>query len=129
MPLPKRRITEYLDVDLDKDVWCCSRCGHELVDIHQNYKTGCLVYERDVRDIYNAVSTEGFVATPRPGFVALSADPEWVSILEFYCPGCGTMIETETLPKGHPVTYDIELDVPALKEKAAREEAGDGGAR
>jgi hypothetical protein len=27
------------------------------------------------------------------------------------------MIENEILPLGHPVTYEIELDVDALKEK------------
>jgi hypothetical protein len=28
-----------------------------------------------------------------------------------------TLIETEYLPPGHPLTRDIELDIDALKEK------------
>ncbi len=42
--------------------------------------------------------------------------------MEFYCPGCGTQIETEYLPPGHPITHDIELDVASLKERLARGE-------
>ena len=41
--------------------------------------------------------------------------PAWCRILEYYCPQCGTMIETEYLPPGHPPLHDIELDIDALK--------------
>ncbi|MEW6261743.1 MAG: acetone carboxylase subunit gamma [Thermodesulfobacteriota bacterium] len=108
----KRQITEYLDIDLDRLVWCCNRCGRELISARENYKKGCLVNQRDPRTINDPVVREG-----ARGF---SADPEWVAVLEFYCPACGVMIETETLPLGHPVTHDIELDLDALKEKAAQ---------
>jgi len=37
--------------------------------------------------------------------------------VEFYCPGCGTQIETEYLPPGHPITWDIEIDVDSLKTR------------
>jgi acetophenone carboxylase len=40
-----------------------------------------------------------------------------VRIVEFYCPGCGTQIETEYLPPGHPITHDIEIDLEALKKR------------
>ena len=40
----------------------------------------------------------------------------------FYCPGCGTQVETEYLPPGHPITEDIELDIPRLKERLAKGE-------
>jgi acetone carboxylase gamma subunit len=39
----------------------------------------------------------------------------WCRILEYYCAGCGTMVETEYLPPGHPPLHDIELDIDALK--------------
>jgi acetophenone carboxylase len=45
-----------------------------------------------------------------------------VRILEFYCPGCGTQVETEYLPPGHPITHDIEIDIDRLKERLARGE-------
>ena len=87
----KKQITENLDIDLEKELWCCNRCGHELISARENYKKGCLVYIRK--------------------------DPAWAMLVEFYCPGCGTMIENEMLPPGHPVTHDIELDIDKLKEK------------
>ena len=87
MVIGKRQITEYLDIDLDKEMWCCNRCGKELITARENYKKGCLVYERDPKDIYNCVNTDGFTKKPREGFVALCPDPEWMSIIEFYCPG------------------------------------------
>ena len=43
-------------------------------------------------------------------------DPQWCRIVEFYCPACGTMVENEYLPPGHPLTNDIELDIDKLKE-------------
>ena len=44
-----------------------------------------------------------------------SPDPTWCRILEYYCPQCGTMMEAEYLPPGHPPLHDIELDIDALK--------------
>ena len=51
----KRQITEYLDINLEKELWCCNRCGHELISARENYKKGCLVYIRkDPNTIYNS---------------------------------------------------------------------------
>jgi acetophenone carboxylase len=104
----KVRITEYLDVDLTRDCWCCNRCGYELYSARDNYKKGCLVSEKDPRSIYPAVIEGPFTFAP---------DPEWIRIVEFYCPKCGTMIENEFLPPGHPITNDIDVDVDALKKR------------
>jgi acetone carboxylase gamma subunit len=103
----KLRITEYLDIDLSTERWCCNRCGYELYSARDSYKKGCLVAERDPRSIYPPVLESELTFAP---------DPEWVRIVEFYCPRCGTMIENEFLPPGHPVTHDIELDVDSLKK-------------
>ncbi|HJX12083.1 MAG TPA: acetone carboxylase subunit gamma [Dehalococcoidales bacterium] len=105
----KRQITEYLDIDLEKELWCCNRCGRELISARENYKKGCLVYIRkDPGTIYNS---------PLKGPFSFAPDPGWAMLVEFYCPGCGVMVENEMLPPGHPVTYDIELDIDKLKEK------------
>lgn len=104
----KIRITEYLDIDLEKEIWCCNRCGRELISARQSYKEGCLVYDRDPRDLYY----------PVPGNpLGFAPDPEWIRYLEFYCPGCGALVEVEALPPGHPITHDIELDLEKLKRK------------
>ena len=104
----KVRITEYLDIDLTRDCWCCNRCGYELYWARDNYKKGCLVLEKDPRSIY----PEGI-----EGPFTFAPDPEWIRIVEFYCPKCGTMIENEFLPPGHPITHDIEVDLDSLKKR------------
>lgn len=102
------RITEYLDIDLEKETWICNHCGKELISARENYKRGLLVYERDPREIYRPVIK---------GEHTFSPDPKWCRILEFYCPNCGTMIEAEAYPPGHPIIHDIELDIDELKRR------------
>lgn len=108
----RRRITEYLDIDLEKETWVCNRCSKELISARENYKKGCLVYERDPTTIHPPLVE---------GEYTLAPDPKWCRILEYYCPQCGTQIEVEYLPPGHPITHDIELDIDALKKKHLKE--------
>lgn len=103
------QITEYLEIDLERERWRCTRCERELGDARRNYKEGCLVRERDPREIHRPVVDGEYTFAP---------DPDWCRILEFICPGCGTLVEVEYLPPGHPITHDIELDVDALKARA-----------
>ncbi len=105
----KVRITEYLDIELEAERWCCNRCGHDLGEARESYKRGCLVRERDPRDIH-------FPIGPSKEF-NFSFDPDWMRIIEFYCPGCAVMVENEYLPPGHPLTWDIQLDIDKLKKK------------
>ena len=107
------RFTEYLDLDFERDQWLCNRCGHILGSARDSYKKGCLLYDRDPREIHQPIVTGEFNFSP---------DPLWVRVVEFYCPGCGTQVETEYLPPGHPITHDIELDLDGLKERLRRGE-------
>ncbi|VBB47594.1 Acetophenone carboxylase beta subunit [uncultured Desulfatiglans sp.] len=102
------RMTEYLDLDLGEEQWYCSACGKALIGAAENYKRGCLVYARDPKEVHNAVYEGEYTFAP---------DPNWVRILEFYCPGCGVQIETEYLPLGHPITHDIAIDLAGLKSR------------
>jgi len=104
----KRQMTENLDIALEREMWCCHGCGQDLISARENYKKGCLVYEREPATIHQPI-----VEGPN----SFCPNPEWCRILEFYCPGCGLMIEVEYLPPGHPITHDIELDIDKLKEK------------
>lgn len=104
----KVAITEYLAIDLAKDRWECRRCDHDLGSARSNYKEGCLVADRDPREVHDAVVTGDYTFAP---------DPEWCRLVEFYCPHCATLIEVEYLPPGHPITHDIELDIDALKAR------------
>jgi acetophenone carboxylase len=102
------RVTEYLDLDVERELWSCHRCGHEIGPARENYKKGCLLHDRDPREIHPPLVSGEFNFSP---------DPLWVRIVETYCPGCGTQIETEYLPPGHPITWDIEIDLDSLKKR------------
>jgi acetone carboxylase, gamma subunit len=107
------RVTEYLDLDLPRERWLCNRCGRDIGPARENYKKGCLLYDRDPREIHPPLVSGEFNFSP---------DPLWVRIVEIYCPGCGTQIETEYLPPGHPITWDIEMDLDSLKERLRKGE-------
>lgn len=109
--LGREIITEYLEVDLASETWRCRRCDRDLGSARENYKRGLLLYDRDPTDIY---------APKFDGEYSHAPDPTWCRIVEYCCPGCGTQVETEYLPPGHPLTHDIELDVDALKERHVR---------
>jgi acetophenone carboxylase len=104
------RFTEYLDLDLDTEQWLCHECGASLISARQSYKKGCLVAERDPRTVHPSIIEGEYTFAP---------DPNWVRILEFYCPGCVRQIETEYLPPGHPITVDIEVDIDSLKARVS----------
>lgn len=106
----KVRITEYLAIDLEKEMWCCTRCDYELISARENYKKGCLVYDRAPSEIWKPAMEGGEE-------YSLTYSSKLCRIVEFYCPSCGTLIETEVLPPGHPITHDIEPDLDALKER------------
>jgi acetone carboxylase, gamma subunit len=103
-------ITEYLAIDLRTERWKCLVCGQDIANARDNYKTGLLVYDRDPREIHRPILDERYDFTYAP-------DPAWCRIVEFYCPGCGTLVENEYLPPGHPLTHDIELDIDSLKRR------------
>ena len=109
--MPTRiRITEYVDLDLDTETWFCNRCGRLLGPARENYKKGCLLYARDPREVHNPILDGKYTFSP---------DPDWIRIVEFCCPGCGTQVDTEYLPPGHPITWDIEIDIYSLKARLA----------
>ena len=102
-------ITEYLRIDLDSERWECRRCGRVHGDARDNYKRGLLVYDRDPTEIHRPLLDTALYDR------SFAPDPKWCRILEYYCPQCGTLVEAEYLPPGHPPLHDIELDIDALK--------------
>ena len=107
----KVSVTEYLEIDLVTERWRCRRCNEDLGSARDNYKRGLLVYDRDPREIHRPlIDDKRYRYTFAP-------DPTWCRILEYYCPGCGTQVETEYLPPGHPPTNDIEFDIDDLKRR------------
>lgn len=88
----------------------CS-CGHEFGDYRENWKLSALVYERDPQD--------GEIFRGPQG-----ADPGWMILREFYCPGCATQLDVECVCPGHPIVFNQQPDIdgyydlhPELKRK------------
>ncbi len=106
-------MTEYLVIDLDTERWVCRVCAQDMGDAHDSYKKGTLVYDRDPREIHQPI------IDPERYEYTFSPDPGYCRILEYYCPGCGTQIETEYVPPGHPPTIDMLIDVAALRAQWA----------
>ena len=105
----KIRITEYLDIDLVNEKWCCNRCNIEIFDARDNYKKGCKVAERNMEEIHPPMTDSKEYR--------FTFNPDYCRLIEFYCPGCGVLIENEYLPPGHPLTHEIEIDIDALKAR------------
>jgi acetone carboxylase gamma subunit len=104
------KTAENLLLDIDRERWVCERCSHDLGAARENVKRGLLVAERDPREVHPPLIEGEYTFAP---------NPEWVRILEFYCPGCGTQIETEYLPPGHPITWTTQIDLDSLKRRLA----------
>ena len=47
------RMTEYLEIDLERETWRCTRCAHEHGSARENYKHGLLVCQRDPAEIHD----------------------------------------------------------------------------
>ena len=106
-------VTEYLRIDLERETWECRRCDHEIGSARANYKEGLLVYDREPSEIHKPL------LDPARYDFTFAPNPKWCRILEFYCPSCGTMVETEYTVPGHPPVHDIEFDIDALKAQWA----------
>ena len=102
-------ITEYLEIDLDAERWHCRRCGHDIGSARLPYKEGLLVYERDPREIHRPI------LDPDKYEFTYSPDPSGCRIIEFYCPSCGTMMENEYLPPGHPLTSAVDCNINSVR--------------
>jgi acetone carboxylase gamma subunit len=110
-------MTEYLRINLDTEKWECRVCDHEIAPAKRSYKEGLLVHNRDPREIHPPI------IDPEKYRFTFSPDPDWVRILEYCCPNCGTQVETEYAVPGHPPLYDMEVNVSALKAQwAARDQ-------
>jgi N-methylhydantoinase B len=76
---------------------CCAKCATDLGPVRENYKDHCVVDEADIR-----------VANPNIGDWKRYIDDQPV-FRQFYCPGCGALIENEVARIDDPILRDIEL--------------------
>ena len=81
-------------------------CGQEFCEYHENWKHHARVYVRDtveaMRELYRPYE---------------HADPQWMELREFYCPGCFVLLEVEAVAPGYPVLFDFLPDLEGFYEK------------
>ncbi len=78
-------------------------CGHEFGDYRVNWKLHALVHVRntpeEIKELY-----------PYPG----APDPEYCEIREYYCPGCASQLQVDTVPFGYPAVFDFLPDLDSF---------------
>ncbi len=98
---PSVRVTENLLVRLDGQTahHCCAKCDSDLGPTRDNYKDHCLREDNPIQR-----------SSPLVGDPHRYIDDEPV-FRQFFCPGCGTLIENEIAVAKDPVLRDIEVIV------------------
>ena len=76
------------------------RCGQEFGDYRVNLKLEALIHVRESEESLSEI----YRGREQP-------DPEWVQIREYYCPGCGTQLEVEAVPRGTPPDFEFLPDL------------------
>jgi acetone carboxylase gamma subunit len=80
-------------------------CGYEFGDYRENWKTKCRIKVRDNAETIHELYPE-----------YMGCDPDWEEIREFYCPGCLTLLDVETVPPGYPVIFNFLPDIDTFYE-------------
>ena len=101
--LPLTPVLSIVDKDGSRVVKC--RCGHEFGDYRVNWKLSALINVRDDE----ASLGEVYKGRELP-------DPSWVQVREYICPGCGTQLEVEAVPRGCPPDFDFLPDLDTFYE-------------
>ena len=81
------------------------RCGHEFGDYRVNWKLSSLIHVRDDEESLSEV----YQGREMP-------DPAWTQVREYVCPGCGTQLEVEAVPRGCPPDFDFLPDLDTFYE-------------
>ena len=76
------------------------RCGHEYGDYRVNWKLYASVYVRETPEQLQEV----YHGREQP-------DPTWVQLREYICPGCGSQLEVEAMPRGAPPDFELLPDL------------------
>ena len=82
----------------------CS-CGHEFGDYRENWKLKALIHVRDSDEEIDELYPATYPSRP---------DRELCEIREYYCPGCGSQLEVETVPFGYPIVFDFLPDLDSF---------------
>ncbi|MBI3515053.1 MAG: hydantoinase B/oxoprolinase family protein [Proteobacteria bacterium] len=105
---PMLQVSEYVALRLDGNTphLTCSRCATDLGRSDDNYKSGCIREDNPIAaGNPHARNPERFI----------DAEPVF---RQFFCPGCGGLVENEVATSDEPLLVDIELhDVGVARPK------------
>jgi acetone carboxylase gamma subunit len=92
-------VTENLSVRVQdgRQRFSCAGCAVDLGPVSSNYKLGCARYDAPIESANPIVGDPARYIDARPVF------------RQFFCPGCGRLIENEIALDGEPVLHDIVL--------------------
>ena len=88
----------------DRIVKCT--CGHEFGDYRDNWKLKALIHVRKSRK-------KSRKSIPIRELLIRNI----VKSREYYCPGCGTQLQVETVPFGYPVVFDFLPDLDSFYQE------------
>jgi acetone carboxylase gamma subunit len=80
-----------------------SRAGHEFCDYRENWKLHALIFERATDELVEEIYPK-----------MMGADPEWMTLREYYCPTSMTLLEIEAVPPGYPIVHTFQPDLEAF---------------
>lgn len=106
VPWPNRilmRLTDHLYIvrgDPGTRIVKCD-CGEELGDYRVNWKLRARVRSRRTSAEFEEVYTPTYIAP----------EPDWMTIREYYCPGCFAQLGVEVVPPGYPPMFDMLPDL------------------
>ena len=94
-------VTDNLDLRREKSGLhgCCSKCAADLGPVRENYKEHCVRRESEIGAANPIIGDWRRYIDERPVF------------RQFFCPGCGALIENEIARADDGLLHDIELDL------------------
>lgn len=92
-----KQIDLHLGIEADRIV--CRSCGADICDADENYKLHVLCDRKPLAE-----------AGPLVNDPAQYVDDD-LEFRQFYCPGCGTLLENEVIEADHEPVHDKELYV------------------
>ena len=101
------QLTDNLDLRREKGGMrlACSRCAADLGLARGNYKDACVRRDADIRESNPNIGDYRRYIDERPVF------------RQFFCPGCGALVENEVARESDPVLHDIELHMPSPRRR------------
>ena len=89
----------HLKHDADGDYWACAKCSADLGPPDVAYKAGC------IRESHPVSASNPLIGDPQR-FI-----DDDVSFRQFFCPGCGTLIENEVAISSDDILNDVEINI------------------